>query len=260
MNSSAQSFCDAPSCLPFPLETYVCRQFVRTGQCRYARSTAPSPVQSSLDDQARFSSSGTSSSEMSETDEAHCGASGDASRRHECRYVHIAAADVVSVLRTLVRDGRGFVCGCKDFQCKPGGCQRSDRTGVMCRYLHLTSEQEAQWLSEASEEARSLRADFLKSDVWNQQKVRPQDAPTAASAVVIPPTLATPRIVVGGPKPQPCRQFLRGECFRGADCRFQHPPISPPCAPTSGNIKPVSDEEASAKELKEVLRSLLGPS
>jgi hypothetical protein len=256
--------------LKHPLEAYVCRSFLRHGYCRFGGcSSTQQPsgddggaVGDAMDHHARLASltppsSGASSSCDDERRPAERHVTGshptmtrlpdliefaehDApdSTARGCKYLHLKPENVVPTLERLVREGWGFVTCCINYQNR-NGCTRYGRTTPMCKYLHISSKEEAEWASKMSPYVRELR----KAHILREEKKRAEKQDHNANApsdvtggahrietrVVVGLDPLHPHITIGGPASLGCcQQFLRGQCFRGSECRFRHISPSPP--------------------------------
>jgi hypothetical protein len=256
--------------LKHPLEAYVCRSFLRHGHCRFGGCATQQPssddggAAADARDHARLASltppsSGASSScdderrpakrrgsnvtgshptmmllpdltEFAEHDAPDSTARG-------CKYLHLKPEDVVPTLERLVMEGWGFVTCCINYQNR-NGCTRYGRTTPMCKYLHISSKEEAEWTSKMSPYVRELR----KAHILREEKKRAEKQDHNANApsdvtggahrietrVVVGLDPLHPHITIGGPASLGCcQQFLRGQCFRGSECRFRHISQSP---------------------------------
>jgi hypothetical protein len=241
--------------LRLPLETYICRTYLRMGTCPYGpapTSSSPHAHPATPFDWERMSTistpSSTSSASSTASDEGTANRfapSIETGRHRECKFLHVSADDIKPLLRRLVLEGRGFVVCCKDYQCKPNGCRRGigkssnpllSTSGPMCKFLHLSNAEEAEWLSLTSSVNKRMREAYLAG-----LHVRDADEEVtgANTAQLIAPRVVQadpgqPRIVVGGTTSlQVCRQFIRDQCFRGSECRFRHVRQEPRDSPLS---------------------------
>ncbi|CUG30953.1 Hypothetical protein, putative [Bodo saltans] len=116
-----------------------------------------------------------------------------------CKYLHLSPDEVVPTLERLVREGWGFVTCCINHQNR-SGCTRFGHHAPMCKYLHISRKEEAEWATYMSPHVKELRmAHKLREDKKRAEK--DNNSPHASRDVNGGAHRIETRIVAGHGKP-----------------------------------------------------------